>query len=621
MPFFIRDITGDFETDYLEACKRIDCTPFLLRKIRWPLPPLPIPDDPHDIASKLNADTTTTTSPASANVTSSTLTIQSPAIPPPAEVTPSPPSTAAPEGKSTPKSGNRRTSSTAAPPTISTPNKRSATGSKGQAAVAEQPPASQQNNNATLPTPAPANTDKEGSRPASAAQADPVKRVNGYRYTPNVDVIVSNETGDDEIRSVEVRGWKMAKGIMEALSVAIPACNSIKQLTLWNCGLVDSQFNLLLPAVLGSTLRHLAVDDCPNLNESTLALLLSEESPLTSLSLRGNRIGDVGSKAIGAALRVNRCLRVLDLWRNKIGPDGLTEIADALKYNQSLIFLAMGDNNVGDAGSTNLSKVLCNVAVTPDELAARKKVLTELALRREQDDDALGRGKGRNPYSAGSNDDPRLQSVSQIDLSKGGAKKPAGKIAAKKDDKVMASSATVNSKVAEKPTTGPTPGSPGKKGAPAPAPPADAKAGAKNAKGAAPPPATPTAAGKGAKKGGKPEEKPIEEIEEVEEPPPPASPDPVMVEMNGILVFVGNRTLSYINLSGNGMTSVGYSAIARAVVEQGEVVAINPALSSVGEGLIQVVVEPNLVDLNNPVHLNMQSILKTRGGVFASPEI
>ncbi|TPX37308.1 hypothetical protein SeMB42_g06944, partial [Synchytrium endobioticum] len=640
-----QEITADFEIDYLEACKRAECTPFAIRKIKWPLPPLPIPNEEpctnnsHDLNKDKNAPAgdpaaNITTAIASNNATSSAIgpssgasnsttnaattnpnTIATVATSAAASTiaesnlitSPSPPPIAAPEGaKATPKSANRRTSGVGniqSSASTAFPSKKSnvAAGRPPAPNGTSNPPPPVASENTLPPQPPSATTVQASpSRPTSAEKTteQSTKRLNGYRYTPNVDIIVGNEAGEDEIQAVEVRGWMLTKGIMEALSFAIPACNSIKKLTLWNCGLTDAQFNLLLPAVLGSTLRHLAVDDCPSLNESVWALLISEESPITSLSLRGDRIGDVGAKGLGIALRVNRSLRVLDLWRNRVGPDGLSEIADALKYNQSLMFLGMCDNNVCDIGAIAFAKVLSNAPVTPDELAARKKVLAELALRRDQEDDALGR-KARNPYSAGSNrlgaEDAKHQSASQINLSVLAiAKKAGNKTVSKKDDKINISSVIVNAKGSpEKASATPTSGSVVRKiTTPAPvAVPSSPGKGTGGGKGANAPSAAASAAAKGAKKGGKSEEKPIEEVDEPEEPPVPTSPDPQMVEVNGSMVFVGNRTLSYLNLRGNGLTNIGYTALAKAVIDQQDIVAVNPGLASGGEGLVQIVVE------------------------------
>ena len=64
-----------------------------------------------------------------------------------------------------------------------------------------------------------------------------------------------------------------------------------------------------------------------------------------------------------------------------------------------------------------------------------------------------------------------------------------------------------------------------------------------------------------------------------------------MVGLNGSMAFVGNRTLSYLNLHGNGLTSLGYSALAKAVIDQQEILLANPSVGTNGEGLIKVVVE------------------------------
>ena len=64
------------------------------------------------------------------------------------------------------------------------------------------------------------------------------------------------------------------------------------------------------------------------LPETFFASLIGEESNLKILIARGNAIGDIGSKAIGAALKANRNLLQLSLWDNKIQKDGAEMIAE-----------------------------------------------------------------------------------------------------------------------------------------------------------------------------------------------------------------------------------------------------------------------------------------------------
>jgi hypothetical protein len=101
----------------------------------------------------------------------------------------------------------------------------------------------------------------------------------------------------------------------------------ISKISLWNCGLTDAQANTLLQ-VSNSNIRELFIDQNPGITENLFAGFIGEDSNVKTLSARSNNIGDVGAKAIAAALKVNRSLTILNLWDNNIRRDGAEAIAD-----------------------------------------------------------------------------------------------------------------------------------------------------------------------------------------------------------------------------------------------------------------------------------------------------
>lgn len=78
-----------------------------------------------------------------------------------------------------------------------------------------------------------------------------------------------------------------------------------------------------------------------------------EELYLTSAG-----IGDAGAKALAAALKNNKSLRLLDLWKNGIGPEGAAALADALSSNTKLDKLYLNENPIGSMGAASLAKAL-----------------------------------------------------------------------------------------------------------------------------------------------------------------------------------------------------------------------------------------------------------------------
>ena len=139
-----QDYTGNFETDYLEACRRANIKPMHLLKIGHPLPPIPILLTPRN---------------------------QTP------------------------------------PPT----NHQSL------------PPAEDE-----LP-----NIVKNGGADA----ADVVQKPAGvmsyhsrFQYKPSINLETADGEDEEEVFSVQIRGWKMEEQTMAILASVVPACNSISHL-------------------------------------------------------------------------------------------------------------------------------------------------------------------------------------------------------------------------------------------------------------------------------------------------------------------------------------------------------------------------------------------------------
>ena len=80
-------------------------------------------------------------------------------------------------------------------------------------------------------------------------------------------------------------------------------------------------------------------------------------STVTALGLSGNRIMDVGVRAIGTMLRVNRTLQSLYLRNNAIGGDGARHLADALRMNKTLTTLNLKNNKLRAEGVRVLGEV------------------------------------------------------------------------------------------------------------------------------------------------------------------------------------------------------------------------------------------------------------------------
>merc|ERR1711935_323281 len=76
---------------------------------------------------------------------------------------------------------------------------------------------------------------------------------------------------------------------------------------------------------------------------------------VTSLSLRGNSIGDAGAAAIAEALKTNTAVTFLRLDYNSIGDAGAAAIAEALTTNTAVTSLNLNSNRIGDAGAVEIA--------------------------------------------------------------------------------------------------------------------------------------------------------------------------------------------------------------------------------------------------------------------------
>ena len=152
--------------------------------------------------------------------------------------------------------------------------------------------------------------------------------ISRFRYTPTIDVETTENEDEEEIYKIEVRGWKLSVAAFDAFNSAATSCTTITHMSLWNCGLNESHFNILNSTILTSNIRSVVLDMNPDIPDTHFALLIGEESLLKSLSIRSNGITDNGAKAISNALKKNASLASLNLWDNKVSRDGAEQIAD-----------------------------------------------------------------------------------------------------------------------------------------------------------------------------------------------------------------------------------------------------------------------------------------------------
>ncbi|XP_026087595.1 leucine-rich repeat-containing protein 71 isoform X1 [Carassius auratus] len=181
------------------------------------------------------------------------------------------------------------------------------------------------------------------------------------------------------VKEVKISGWKMDEVVLQVLSRILPSLSNLQCLHMWRVGLTDYTFTSMRNTVsLCSNLRKVVLEGNP-LAEQSYHLLIAEDSMLTDLSLRNNRIGEEGACLIGLALSTvhsaNKNLLSLNLAFNSIGDAGAIHISQGLRLNRSLLCLSLSYNQIGDNGAAHLAEVLGPFALTHEEIVERRKLL------------------------------------------------------------------------------------------------------------------------------------------------------------------------------------------------------------------------------------------------------
>ncbi|XP_034401224.1 leucine-rich repeat-containing protein 71 isoform X2 [Cyclopterus lumpus] len=221
--------------------------------------------------------------------------------------------------------------------------------------------------------PAPSTTETEGenSRKLNAA---------AFWSTPCLQVELENED-PLSAKKLKILGWKVDEQIARVIQKMCPSLSKLQSLQCWQAGLTDRMVVSLMDTVSRcSNLRAVTLEG-NHLPERSYHLLLSEDSALTHVSLRNNRMGDEGAQLIGSALSTtrsaNKNLLSLNLAFNSIGDAGATHIAQGLRFNRGLLVLSLCNNHIGDSGAAHLAAILGEFALTHEEVVERRKMLLE----------------------------------------------------------------------------------------------------------------------------------------------------------------------------------------------------------------------------------------------------
>uniref|UniRef100_H3AWB4 Leucine rich repeat containing 71 n=1 Tax=Latimeria chalumnae TaxID=7897 RepID=H3AWB4_LATCH len=202
-------------------------------------------------------------------------------------------------------------------------------------------------------------------------------------FRPSIQTDVENDDGK-AVKEIFIRGWKIDEKMMGIFNKCLPAVVNLHTINLWNVGLTESTmvtFLAILPHC--ANLKTVVLDGNP-IPQELYHKLIGEESMLTHVSLRNNKIDDHGAKLIGNALSTlktaNKVLISLNLSYNHISDQGAGDIAQGLRLNRSLLCLSLAHNHIGDQGAVKLAEVLGPFALMHEEVVERRSLQLEKSM-------------------------------------------------------------------------------------------------------------------------------------------------------------------------------------------------------------------------------------------------
>ncbi|XP_026999697.1 leucine-rich repeat-containing protein 71 isoform X2 [Tachysurus fulvidraco] len=193
-------------------------------------------------------------------------------------------------------------------------------------------------------------------------------------WSPKPCLHIEMENEDSRsVKRVRISGWRVDEVMARVLSKTLPSLSNLRSLEMWQVGLTDTVLTSLKDTIcLCTKLRRVILDGTP-IPRSPYHILLGEDSMITHLSLRHNRIEEEGARLIGLALSKN--LLSLNMAFNAVGDMGAMYLAQALRLNRNLLYLSLANNHISDVGAAHLAQVFGPFALTHEEIVERRRLL------------------------------------------------------------------------------------------------------------------------------------------------------------------------------------------------------------------------------------------------------
>ncbi|XP_033098088.1 leucine-rich repeat-containing protein 71-like isoform X26 [Anneissia japonica] len=436
--------------------------------------------------------------------------------------------------------------------------------------------------------------------PDTGSQEDPPPKTyvtkEKYAYfRPVIQVEMENDEKPITVTEIYIRGWKIDLLMVGIFKQCWPTIEKLSVVNLWNVNLSEAvikEFASFLPQC--PNLKTLAIDGTICVEESW-ALLIGEESLLTSLSLRNNGITDKGAAMIGKALSTvktcNKNLISLNLSGNKISDIGATSIAQGLRMNRALLSLSLANNNVSNEGAKRLAEVLSRFPLTHEEVVERRKLLSE------KGSPDRGLVKSPPPSRRGDNRPGSVRSSSHMDKTDKKRDKSSKKKDGKKGEKEKEDTRSIRSS-------------------------ADGKKDKDDAtKGGSKKDDKWKKADTMTKTKGKKTSSKDKRLPESDSPEMVEAINPLLEQvenMDNQLWIPGNRCMINLNLSRNNITEIGMKSLLLAV--QYQITLLNLTPSPALKGILRMSLNGNAVKKTDETFMKLQEVLLTRDPYYKPPE-
>lgn len=248
-----------------------------------------------------------------------------------------------------------------------------------------------------------------------------------------LDVEETKQGPINHAQQIHIKGWKIEEKLINVLKLC--SLDKLSAINLWHAGLTEQTFRLLtnfLPAL--PALKVISIEGNAIPGSEPFADLLNKDLQIQHLSLRNNKITDIGAtkigKSLGSASVASPELLTLNLGFNHVGDDGAKAIADGLRINRVLTHLSLASNQITDIGAKAFASSLNWFDLTHDEIVQRRKLMSEKGIP-GRGSSAPGSRRGDSKDRPSSN-----RSGSQVDKSRQGRGSSKRKEGGKGGDKI-----------------------------------------------------------------------------------------------------------------------------------------------------------------------------------------